>query len=417
LPPEIAKNDSPEVSLAQTSGPDFGEGSTNTEFSNRAIAFSLLAFMGVLAMGFLWYAWETQGIRREHDEKLPKSQSITIPVGIAIACNVYIVALMFAVFRPRNRPSALRLTILLAGTTAVVVTIGLLRVHIRVSSDPSAAEDIFVQPVVRSVRPSDLTGLGYLPDDTNVIAAVNVAELRQTPAGREFLTDNGGKLWNWQRLHDWIGIDLTEIDHLIVGLKVDNNLLPRLMLIVETIHAFRVDEMRVNLKASKWPDPEACLFPSDRTMILALAKKDLERVSTERSEGIDQLGLPMQQALKERIPRDAQVWLVGHGDSWLKTPALSFLPGFTKENEAIVQRIQTLAVDFRLEKEPTVDAAFQCPDEASAKSLEQFLREHDSADLRDRKISQKENWVSFQAKVADISSFANRMRSTNLRSP
>src|SRR5437899_609173 len=204
-------------------------------FSNRAIAFSILAFMGLLAAGFFWYAWETQEIRRQHDTSLPKSQSITIPIGIAIACNVYIVALIFAMVRPQNRPGAVRLTILLAGITAIVVTMAMLRVHIRVSSDPNAAEDIFVAPIVRAVRPAELPGLGYLPDDTNVIAAINIGELMETPAGREFLNapsplplspEGRGQgegapagLWNWQRPQDWTGIALNEIDHVIVGLK------------------------------------------------------------------------------------------------------------------------------------------------------------------------------------------------------
>src|SRR5438094_7175854 len=29
----------------------------HSPFSNRAIAFSILAFMGLLAAGFFWYAW------------------------------------------------------------------------------------------------------------------------------------------------------------------------------------------------------------------------------------------------------------------------------------------------------------------------------------------------------------------------
>src|SRR5438552_1866266 len=99
------------------------------KLSNRTIALSILAFMGLVAILFLGYALQTEQIRREHDRHLPKAQSITIPIGVAIACNVYIVALLFAIFRPKNRPGAVRLTIVLAGMTAIVVTIGLLRVH------------------------------------------------------------------------------------------------------------------------------------------------------------------------------------------------------------------------------------------------------------------------------------------------
>ena len=74
--------------------------------------------MGLVAILFLGYALQTEQIRREHDRHLPKAQSITIPIGVAIACNVYIFALLFAIFRPKNRPGAARLTIVLAGMTA-----------------------------------------------------------------------------------------------------------------------------------------------------------------------------------------------------------------------------------------------------------------------------------------------------------
>ncbi len=384
--------------------------------------------MGLLAAGFFWYAWETQEIRRQHDTSLPKSQSITIPIGIAIACNVYIVALIFAMVRPQNRPGAVRLTILLAGITAIVVTMAMLRVHIRVSSDPNAAEDIFVRPVVRSVRPAELPGLGYLPDDTNVIAAVNIGELMETPAGREFLnappplplspegrgSDRAaGGFWSWRRLQDWTGIGLSEIDHVIVGLKVDNNLLPRLIVVIETNRPFAVNQIKRNLRASKLPDPEAYLFPSDRVLILGLTKKDLEPVSVQRREGIGHLALPLQTALRERIPRGAQFWATGHADDWRKTLALAYLAGLPKENRELIQRIQTFAIGLRVEQGPIIDAAFQCSDEPAAKALEQWLRQQELDELKEMKISQKEDWVSIQAKVADISGLLNRIKNAN----
>ncbi len=385
--------------------------------------------MGLLAAGFFWYAWETQDIRRQHDTSLPKSQSITIPIGIAIACNVYIVALIFAMVRPRNRPGAVRLTILLAGITAIVVTMAMLRVHIRVSSDPNAAEDIFAPPVARFVRPAELPGLGYLPDDTNVIAAVNIGELMETPAGREFLnapsplplspegrggSDRAGSgFWNWQRLQDWTGISLGEIDHAIVGLKVDNNLLPRLLVVIETNRPLAINQIKRNLRASKLPDPEAYLFPSDRILILGLTKKDLERVSAQRREGVGHLALPLQKALKERIPRGAQIWAAGHADDWRKTLALAYLAGLPKENLEVVQRIQTFAIGFRGEQGPIIDAAFQCSDEPAAKAFERWLRQQELDELKEAKISQKEDWVSLQAKVADISGLLNRIKNAN----
>jgi len=409
----MPEDGAPVSSAAQTSVPDIHDEASGRRLSNRTIALSILAFMGLVAILFLGYALQTEQIRREHDHNLPKAQSITIPIGIAVACNVYIVALIFAIFPPKNRPGAVRLTIVLAGLTAMVVTIGLLRVHIRVSSDPNAAEESFVQPIARSVRPAELSGLGYLPEDTNVIAAVNIGMLMETPEGREFLMGNRGQLWNWQRLQEWTGISLSEIDHVIVGLRVDNSLLPRLLVIIETNRAFEMARVKAAVRAGKLPDPNACLFPSDHVLILGLTRKDLERVSLKRSEGIH-LPPSFQEALQQRIPRGAEVWAVGHADNWLQTPALAFFAGLPKENREVFQKIQTFAAGIRLEKAPTIDAAFQCADEPDAKALEQLLRQQKLDELKDAKISEKERWVSFQAKVTDLSVLVNRM-SINLK--
>src|SRR5207245_6148990 len=99
-------------------------------------------------------------------------------------------------------------------------------------------------------------------------------------------TGAGGGFWNWQRLQDWTGISLSEIDQVIVGLKVDNNLLPRLLVVIETNRPLAINQIKRNLRANKLPDPEAYLFPSDRVLILGLTKKDLEPVFVQRREGI-----------------------------------------------------------------------------------------------------------------------------------
>src|SRR5262245_66169913 len=45
--------------------------STQPAISNRALALFILAFMGLVALGFFGYAWQPQHLRREHDLRLP----------------------------------------------------------------------------------------------------------------------------------------------------------------------------------------------------------------------------------------------------------------------------------------------------------------------------------------------------------
>jgi hypothetical protein len=377
-------------------------------FSNRTVALFLLSFMGLVAGIFLWYAWETQHIRREHDSQLPKGQSITVPIGIAIACNVYIVALIFTILKPRNRPGALRMTILLAGLTAVAVTIGLLRVHIRVSSDPNAAEDVPARPIARITRPAELSGLGFLPNDTNVIAAIHVAQLMETPAGREFLAGRDAKLY--QQLRSWAGLDSADIDHVIVGLKVDDNLIPRVVAIFETTHPLVVSQVREKLKAGRLPDPQAVRFASDHTMILALTRKDLESVPSESG---GHLAPQLQEALQERTARGAAICAVGSSDHWEKTVALTYLAAWPEATRQVLGKVQTFAVSLRVDAGVVLNVAFQCTDESAAQALADFFRHEKPDNLQEMTISQKDAWVSLQAKTSDLASIIAKLQVAN----
>jgi hypothetical protein len=399
-----AQPHSPEPANGEQKHPGLG-------LSNRSLALSVLAFMGLVALLFLGYALQTQQIRREHDLSLPKSQSITIPISIAIACNVYIVALIFAMVRPQHRPGAMRLTILLAGITTVVVTVGLLRVHIRVSSDPNSAEDIGVQSMARAARAAELPALGFLPSDTNVIAAIQVAELMETPAGQEFLAASGpANLWNGQQFQNWTGLELRDIEYIVIGLKIDENLLPRLTLIIETLRPISVSSVQDHLKGSKLPDPEAVRFPSSHTLILGLTKKDLQLVPAKPTNGIDHLIEPLRTVMNEKIARGSQVWMAGYSADWEKTLALTFLDTLPKEDRDVLKGVQSFAVGLRVDGSVSMQASFQCFNESTAKGLADLIQKHSRDELKGLKFDQKGNWISIQANAADISSLVNKMK-------
>ncbi len=402
----IVSPDSP-----RTDGENHGR-STGPKLSNRTIALSLLALMGLVAIVFLGFALQTQDIRRQHDTSLPNSQSITIPIGVAAACNVYIVALIFAIVRPQNRPGPMRMTILLAGITAVVFTLGLLRVHIRQSSDPNAAEEILAPPVVRHLRPIELSALSYMPIDTNLIVGVHVAELMETPSGQEFLTGSGS-LWNGQQLQNWTGLDLPDIRYMVAGLKVDNNLLPRLVLVIETVRTFEVAKIQASLRAGKWPDPEAVRFFSDHTLVLSLNRKDLQAIPSKVTGDANHLSPRLRNALKERIAPGSQVWAAGHAENWDNTLAAVYLGSLPQEHREILNKIQTIAIGIRVDERPIVQASFQCSDEPAAKAFLAFLLQQYPHETKDWKIHQKETWVSFQANASELSFVMNKMKIPN----
>jgi hypothetical protein len=382
--------------------------------SNRTLALYILAFMGLVALAFLGYAWQTQQIRREHDLQLPKGQSITIPLGIALACDVYIIALVFAILRPQNRPGPMRLTMMLAAISTVIVTTGLLRVHIRVSSDSNPSEDVFVAPVARHARPAELSALGYLPAEVNLIIGVQVSALMETREGQEYLAGaQPDKASNLLSIQNWTGLELKDIDYVVAGLRIDNNLLPGLILVIETKRPFDAAKFHEKLRASRWPDPEAVRFPSSHTLILALNKKELEHVSAIADAGIHHLSASLQAALRERIALGSQVWAVGHAQDWKKTLALTYLATLPEENRKVLEKIQTFAVGVHVEKPTTITGAFQCVDEPSAQALEEFFRRQHVPEFTNVKSSQKETWVSIQANLFDLSSLSSFLSAPN----
>jgi hypothetical protein len=374
--------------------------------------------MGLVALAFLGYAWQTQQIRREHDLQLPKGQSITIPLGIALACDVYIVALVFAILRPQNRPGPLRLTIMLAAISTAIVTTGLLRVHIRVSSDSNPAEDVFVTPVARHARPAELSALGYLPADVNLIIGVQVSALMETREGQEYLAGaQPDKSSNLLSIENWTGLELNDIDYVVAGLKIDNNLLPSLILVIETRRPFDAAKVHEKLRAGRWPDPEAVRFPSSHTLILALNKKELEHVPAKAHVGIDHLAAPLRATLQERIAIRSQVWAAGHAEDWKKTLALTYLATLPEENRKVLEKVQTFAVGVHVEKPATITGAFQCVDEPSAQALDEFLRRQHVPELSNVKSSQKETWVSIQANLFGLSSLSSFLIAPNGATP
>jgi hypothetical protein len=224
----------------------------------------------------------------------------------------------------------------------------------------------------------------------------------ETPAGREWLTSQGtGKNWNWQQIQNWMGLRLEDIDYMVAGVKLDNNLIPRLILIVESIRPFEISKVRDQLKASKWPDSDAVEFPSNHTLVMALNKKDLQLIPKEGFPRADQFITSVQNALRERIGSGSHVWVVGSIEDWERTVAATFLAAWPKENREVVKKIQTFVISINFDKPPVVQMAIQCGDEKAAKSLLELLIRQNPNQQNDWKINQMETWVSFQANATN----------------
>jgi hypothetical protein len=255
-------------------------------------------------------------------------------------------------------------------------------------------------PRVRVVAPADLAGLGYLPPDTDLVAAVQVAAMLEEPAGQKFLqrfrpeallrgqAAEGPALPG--NLEEWTGLGPGDLDSLVAGLKVADKVLPpRFILVARARRAFDEQKVLSALRAEREPGSGRQLyrfhverlgqkpvlwFADDRTLIVALTPEQLAEVPETPRTGPDHLPAPLQEAIRNRLGDGAQVWAAGHATDWEKT-TVGFLLAIPRARQLLapLEQIRTFAVGLRFGDGLSLNGAFQCGDAAAAQKLAERL--------------------------------------------
>jgi hypothetical protein len=375
--------------------------------SNRKVAATVLGVMLVMAGLALAYALHTVMVRRGYDLHLPKSQAVDVPLYARIALGVYAAALVTALVWGWNRREAApgggpwrqRLTVPALGLAALV-GFGLALLALQGRPAREAANGGGAEPV-RRVPPADLPELGYLPDDTNGLVAVHVAEALHEPVGRQVLARlNFGDV-GVQGLEGLTGLKLDDLEHVVLGLKLDDLIPPRMTLVAQTRRPYDPGAVRAALKADRGtPQGGRTLhhfqmpgfgldayvwFADERTLVVARRLKDFERVPRTPHPGLDHLPAELQGFLKTRMGPAAQVWAVGHADGWDKVKvaqlglALLYRTDVLTLFEAgrVLPKLRTAGAWLVCGDGVTLRAAFACADEASAKALARYFTPDD----------------------------------------
>jgi hypothetical protein len=241
-------------------------------------------------------------------------------------------------------------------------------------------------------RALDQEPLGYLPPDTNVMAGLHVAKLLKDPAGREFASQShlGPADVGVVNLEQWTGLPLEALADVVLGLKVSDQLIPRLTLVVQTLKPYDEAKVRAALKDSQQierhqkklyrfrldrPPVTATLWCAGQsTLVYGLSPEDLDAVPLTPHPGIDHLPAPLQGYLTNPSNRQAQAWTFATNEHWDRTvvwPVLSLQLG---KDLGALKGVQTVGVWFRFDREVVVNALAQCTDPAAAQALEQLLR-------------------------------------------
>jgi hypothetical protein len=317
--------------------------------TNRQIIMALLGVMGLMAALSLTYAFYTQPERRAHDTRMP------------------------------HKPRGPNLT----------------------------------EPPTPSVpAPAAMEALRWLPADSNFVAGVQVAELRQTDAGRDLLNHLApiGKIEaNAGLLERWTGLKIEEVDQLVLGVKADNDFPPRAVLIIRTVQPYNADAVRTTLQAERLPDAngktlykckprDGVLAPilwcaDERTLVFGLLARRLEAIPAKPAVGLERLSAEVRTLLENRLQAAGPAWVVGSAADWRKTVAAVLFP----EKEAnLLGQIHAFAVQLQAEQPATLLASLQCDNADAAEALEKHLLAAKPAPDADWKAAREGSWLTLQ---------------------
>jgi hypothetical protein len=395
-------------------------------FSNRAIVLTILTIMVTMGLIGLKLAWETVELRRANDLGLTKPQLFGIPPLIKVFAGLWMVGLVMlltGIWGKResdHAPASPKARWLYA----LGISLAVLSTMVILFSGPIRRRSSQLPPEldmapVRSVDGTRLEGLRYLPTDTNMILGVHVGELLQDKNSREFL--DGLKLatlhFNAERLENWTGLKRDEIEYVVVGLKIEDQIMPRTTIIVRSLMPIDPERLREKLKgvppadgapgrfrfrvAGTALDAEAKCIPEDRILILGLTRGDLDAVPAQPHAGLSALSPHLGTLLGERADKRARAWVVGQVSDWDRTPAAWWLGKRPEKERATLKKVRGFASWLTFEDANVlVRAEFESEDAQGATDLAAYLEAIRPEDRPIFKVpTPVDTWVSLQGRM------------------
>jgi hypothetical protein len=294
--------------------------------------------------------------------------------------------------------------------------------------EPSPAE---TGPVV----PAQLAGLGYLPQDCNLVAGIHVAELAALPVGKQLLArqqPGEGERPPWLldqgvgRVEAMTGLPAAELDHLVFGLRVDTGL-PHVTMVVRTRQPYEAAKVaqalatfaRARVVPVKYLGKDLYQFKTpplgagmlfcadDRTLVLvfrvdALTERDKRQFDEQPRRGAKGPPEPVRPIVEKRLQAGTQVWWAA-ADLERPEVTVMLLPLGQKDAEVakLMGNVRALTGGLRLQKDAAIIGSLQCHDGDTARRLTVLLEQQSLAGLGAAKVfgpppDGSDTWLTFQ---------------------
>jgi hypothetical protein len=393
-------------------------------FSNRSIVLTILTVMVTMGVVGFGLAWETIEWRRGNDLHLTKPAFFGIPAIIKVVAGLWLVGLVLLLmgfWRKRAAgeaaPTARTRWITGLGICAAVLSTMMILFSGPIRRRNSQHPPELDRAPIRTLEASKLEGLRYLPVDTNIVAGIHVAELMQEPKSREFL--DGLRIaalhFNADRLERWTGLERANIEYVLLGLKIEDQLMPRTTVIARSLAPFDVEALRQKLHGvPSAEDPnrfhfnvvgtkleaEARAIPAERLLIVGLTRADLEAVPAQPHAGLDALNPRLGALLRTRLDRSARLWAVGQVSDWGRTPVIWWLNQQPESDRKALETIRGFAAGVLVQDPLVVRAEIETEDRDTAHAVASYLER-----LRGDAATQltipppRDGWVSVQARM------------------
>ena len=284
------------------------------------------------------------------------------------------------------------------GTLGVIV--GLLISYFqkseRVNQPPVEVE------TAKVVAPAEMPGLGYLPEGTDSVVALQLRPLLQA------LPDSEGKdaraallrlgippevIAGFDRA---VGVGLDNIDQAVIGLKLkEGSLINRVVMVVHTRESYSIEAVAEKLKAKPFtkegrlfyhflaspqlPIEVACWAPNDRVLVVGLDADQLKAIPAEGRRGLGHLPPRVAEIIGQQLAGEPSVWAVLDSEKWDGISSFVLIAGMKRLDLAQsiaepMSRLRTAVIALSVQGEPALTTWFDLKSEASATELRDGLQ-------------------------------------------